>query len=121
VLTGFVNSRGEPLVRIILLSSQPPVSRKFGAVVDTGFNGSLSIPESVAEQCGWIWIGYESYEIASGDIVHEKVFWGRVRWLGNDQDVYAIASHAQDILIGTRLLIKNRISIDFPKREVRVR
>lgn len=119
MLKGVVNSRGEPLVPI-LLASHSRRRYRHPAVIDTGFNGHLSLPEKLARRYGWQWVGYESYEIATGDIVQEKVFLGRIHWFGSLQEVYAVASHAKDILIGTRLLEPHRLSINFPKRTLRI-
>ena len=116
---GRVNPRGEPLVHISLISSTNR-SQSHSAVIDTGFNGTLSLPESLIQRLGWRWIGHESYEIATGDIVREKVFVGRVRWMRRIQEVDVVASHSRDILIGTRLLEGNRLFIDFRKSRVRI-
>ena len=88
-------------------------SQSHSAVIKPGFNGTLSLPESLIQRLGWRWIGYESYEIATGDVVREKVYVGRIRWLGRIKEVDVVASHAKDILIGTRLLEGRRLSIDF--------
>ena len=119
MLKGLVNSRGEPVVHITLLSANNRAGF-FPAVIDTGFNGTLSLPELLIRRLGWRWIGHESYEIATGDVVREKVFVGRIRWLGRVQEVDVVASHAKDILIGTRLLADHRLLIDFRKRHVRI-
>ena len=117
MLKGLVNSRGEPVVRITLLSSTNR-SQSHSAVIDTGFNGTLSLPESLIQRLRWRWIGHESYEIATGDVVREKVFVGQIRWLRRVREVDVVASHAKDILIGTRLLEGRRLMIDFSKRHV---
>ena len=92
----------------------------FPAVIDTGFNGTLSLPEPLIRRLGWHWIGHESYEIATGDVVREKVFVGRIQWLGQVREVDVVASHARDILIGTRLLEGRRLIIDFRENHVRI-
>src|SRR6266704_3967830 len=117
MLKGFVNARREPVIRIALLSSRNR-SQSFPAVIDTGFNGTLSLPETLMRRLGWRWIGHESYEIATGDVVREKVFVGRIRWMRQIQEVDIVASHAKDILIGTRLLEGRRLMLDFCKRHV---
>jgi clan AA aspartic protease len=119
MLKGLVNSRGEPVVHITLLSTKGRAG-SFPAVIDTGFNGTLSLPEPLIRRMGWRWIGYESYEIATGDVVREKVFVGRIRWFGQVQEVDVVASHAKDILIGTRLLEDHRLLIDFRKNRVTI-
>ncbi len=107
------------MVRLSLLSSTDH-SRSHSAVIDTGFNGSLSLPEPLIRRLGWRWIGHESYEIATGDVVREKVFAGRIRWMRRIREVDAVASHAKDILIGTRLLEGCLLAIDFRKNHLKI-
>src|SRR5437870_10738825 len=119
MLVGLVNPHREPIIRLILLSSRNR-SQSHSAVVDTGFNGTLSLPETLIRRLGWRWIGHESYEIATGDVVREKVFVGRIRWMQRIHEVDVVASHAKDILIGTRLLEGCRLVIDFRKNRLQI-
>ncbi len=119
VISGFINSRREPFVRIQLLSKGNQ-AYSHSAVIDTGFNGDLMIPDSLIVQCEWQWVGNEVYENASGDIVRENAFLGQIIWMGQPKRVYAMGSGVSDILIGTRLLKQNRLFIDFPARSVRI-
>lgn len=114
MLRGHVTPAGEPMVRIVLLMGRRRVRKM--AVVDTGFNGYISVPAAAAK--GWDFFGYEQYEIATGDIVEQRVFLGRIEWNQQVQAVYAVTSNASDILIGTKLLQQNTLSINFPKRHV---
>lgn len=119
MLKGFVKLHGEPVVRITLLSStHHPQSHP--AVIDTGFNGTLSLPEALLQRLEWRWVGYDSYEIATGDVIREKVFVGRIRWMRRVQEVDVVSSHAKDILIGTRLLQGSRLLIDFRKNRLNI-
>ena len=119
VLTGVVNNRDEPVVRLHLLSSNNRF-HPHPVIIDTGFNGNLSVPEKLAKRYGWSWIGNESYEIATGDVVEQKVFLGEIRWFGHRQQVYTVASHADDILMGTRLLRQKRLTINFQTRKLQI-
>jgi len=80
----------------------------------------LSLPETLILRLGWRWIGHESYEMATGDVVREKVFVGRTKWMGRIQEVDVVASHAKDILIGTRLLEGYRLFIDFKIGRIKI-
>ncbi len=115
MLKGIVNLSGEPLVKTILLSIN---GRQYGhdAIIDTGFNGSLSIPEKLAKRYQWKWAGYESYEVATGDIVQQNIYLGYIAWFGKNQEVYAVSTHSRDILIGTSLLVSQKLTINFKKR-----
>lgn len=113
MIRGFVNENDEPLVPITLILKKKPV--RFQAVLDTGFNGYLSVPQSIAQGSGWYFSGYEEYEIATGDRVSERVYLGEVIFDHQKMTTHVVTSHAKDILIGTRLLSGKKLHIDFKK------
>src|SRR5206468_12038363 len=76
MLKGKVNRHGEPLVAISLILRQRPV--RFSAVLDTGFNGYLSVPGHVLTRSRWQLIGTETYEIATGALVAQEVYLGEI-------------------------------------------
>ena len=53
------------------------------AIVDTGFNGYLSVPREMVERSGWEFLGFEDYELANGELALEEVFWGRSSLMEN--------------------------------------
>ena len=116
-ISGRVNSHDEPEIPLTLILGGRAVQQR--AIIDTGFNGYLSVPLSLTK--GWYFFGHEEYEIATGETVDQRVYLGKILWDGRLQDVYAVTSRARDILIGTKLLRRNRLSIDFPKRKVILR
>lgn len=115
MIRGYINSNEEPEVPLTLILQGKASQRK--AILDTGFNGYLSVPLSLVEK-SWYFFGYEKYEIATGDIVEEKVYIGKIKWIKKIQDVYAVTSHSKDILIGTKLLRQNKVILNFPKKRV---
>jgi clan AA aspartic protease len=116
MLRGRVNKSGEPLVALTLELGRK--RRRQTAVIDTGFNGYLSVPKSLIEQADWELLGFEDYELASGAIVREQVYRGWVIFDRRRVEVYAVATDSSDILIGTRLLRGKRLLIDFGSGEV---
>lgn len=54
--------------------------------------------------------------------MRQRIYLGRIRFRGLEQEVVAVASHAKDVLIGTRLLDVNRciIDMDFPNRRLQM-
>lgn len=116
MLKGKVNRHGEPRVAIALILHQRPV--RFSAVLDTGFNGYLSVPRQLLPQSTWRLVGAETYEIATGALVEQEVYLGEVVFAGDRRMVYAVATDAQDILIGTKLLREKVLTIDFRIRQV---
>ncbi len=116
MLTGKVNRHGEPRVAISLILRHRPV--RFSAVLDTGFNGYLSVPTQVLTRSTWQLIGTETYEIATGALVEQEVYLGEIVFDGDRSKVYAVATNAQDVLIGTKLLRTKVLTIDFRTQRV---
>lgn len=87
-------------------------------MLDTGFNGYLSVPAQVLARSGWQLIGTEVYEIATGALVEQEVYLGEIAFDGERRMVYAVATNAQDVLIGTKLLRTKVLTIDFRAQRV---
>ena len=66
----------------------------------------------------WQLIGTETYEIATGALVEQEVYLGEVVFAGERSMVYAVATNAQDVLIGTKLLRTKVLTIDFHTQRV---
>lgn len=116
MIRGIVNDNDEPILPITLILKRTP--QKYQAVIDTGFNGYLSVPEVLVHQSRWFFAGYEEYEIATGKKVEEQVYLGRVIFDHVTFVTHVVASRAGDILIGTKLLSNKTLHIDFRKRLV---
>ena len=119
MLDGRVNRHGEPIVAIQLLLRTRPST--FSAVIDTGFNGYLSIPRRLLRHSRWQAIGTEKFEIATGAIVEQEIFLGAIIFDGQRSPAYVVATQAQDILIGTKLLKNKSLSINFRTAQVVVK
>ena len=109
---------GEPawgaVISIQLILRNRPAN--FTAVIDTGFNGYLSVPEAAfwfgAE---WLAIGTEKFEIATGEPWWSKKSTSERLSLvtGQRDPVYSVATEAQDILIGTKLMRGKTLMVNF--------
>jgi len=106
-----VNRHGEPIVAIQLVLRTKPST--FPAVIDTGFNGYLSVPKQLLRRSRWQAIGTEKFEIATGAIAEQEIFLGEIVFDGQRGPAYVVATQAQDILIGTKLLTGKFLSINF--------
>ena len=119
MLEGRVNRHGEPIVAIQLVLHIRPST--FSAVIDTGFNGYLSVPKQLLRHSRWQAIGTEKFEIATGAIVEQEIFLGEIVFDGQRSPAYVVATQAQDILIGTKLLKSKLLSIAFRTARVVVK
>lgn len=118
MLQGIVNGYGEPIVPLKLVAGSELIDNS--AVIDTGFNGYLSIFKNILKRLDWHFMGYEEYELANGKTFREKIYLGRVVFDGEEHDVLAIATDSEDTLIGTRLLKEKILTINFRMDNVEI-
>lgn len=119
MLQGRVTRDGEPVVPIDLILRKRPT--RFPAVIDTGFNGYLSVPKSLLVHGGWQAIGTEKFEIATGAIVEQAIYLGEAVFDGRRGPVYTVATEAHDILIGTTFLRGKILTVNFRTKRVLVK
>jgi len=116
VITGFVNELEEPIIELALVLGDQ--SKNLPAVIDTGFNGYLSVSTEYVKNSDWLFIGYEEYELASGEVVRAKTFLGDIIFDNKQMTIFILLSQSKDILVGTRLLGDKTLFIDFMDKKV---
>jgi predicted aspartyl protease len=93
------------------------------AILDTGFNGALCLPASIAVTLELVLIDLDIVELADGRIQPELVFEGWVQ-LGEatEQTVDILVTYGEDALLGMALLnlIGASIGVDLTRRTVQV-
>ena len=102
MMTGTVNAELEPLVRFAVRNAagEPePVE----AVIDTGFNGFLTLPPALIAALGLPWLCRQEGQLADGSLLAFDVYVATVDWHGQPRTVEIEATDAQPLL-GTALL-----------------
>lgn len=94
--------------------------RDWTAVIDTGFNGDLELPKSLQKEVDATYVGQMRSTLAAGQTIEEPCYSVRFPFDGELYDAQATFVDEQTILIGTRLLDLHRLTIDFPKKSVRI-
>ena len=92
------------------------------AVIDTGFNGQVSLSRTVANflDLALAVEGTIEMELASGAIVEEQVYSGPIQFDGQTLTVEIILTDAEDSFIGTGLLTGKVLLINFATRTVTI-
>jgi clan AA aspartic protease len=119
MIEGFVNEDLEPVIEIGLVA-EDRVERTF-AIIDTGFNGYLCLAENLVDKMDLSYIYTDFFELGNGEIVENDVFFGRIIFDKRECNVLVILSTSPDVLIGTSLLKKKTLFIDFIDRRVKVK
>ena len=86
-------------------------SRSVEAVLDTGFNGSLSLPTDIVQMLGLQSVGQRTFELANGELFEFDVYLAAVAWHEQTTEVLVLRSEG-DPLLGMALLWGSRITFD---------
>ena len=106
MIQGSVSSGGVPVITLLI------GGRAWIAVIDTGFNGDLELPEELRESLNSRYVGRVTSALAGGQAIEEDVY--RVSFPFDGQIVRAEATFVlgTHILIGTHLLRDYRLTVD---------
>lgn len=95
---------------IFCLSGSPNIEIKY--VVDTGFEGFLTLPTAAIDKLGLIYATRISANLADNSNVATNVYLTTILWNGIERNV-AVLAMGRRPLIGTALLQDHHLSIDF--------
>ena len=110
MITGVVNAHREAIVRCSILDSNGQAF-EFDSVLDTGFNGSLTLPIGIITALRLPWISRGSATLANGVDEECDIYAGVVIWDGVRMNVLVEAAET-DPLLGMRLMYGYRIVIE---------
>ena len=109
MIEGVVNPHFEAVVRLSLLNASGQ-TRDVDAVVDTGFNGFLTLPPTLVAELGLRWLGQKSLVLANGRRDVFDTYGVTVIWEGQRKFVDADEADAVPLL-GMAMLDNHDLSI----------
>lgn len=112
LIHGVISHDGVPTIDIEL------GGRRWRAIIDTGFNGELELPEQLIAQVNPQFVGRVTSLLAANQSIEENVYLVDFPFDGKIVRAQATFVIGNDILIGTMLLFDFRLGIDFPARTV---
>ena len=74
------------------------------AIVDTGFNGHLTLPQHIVDRLGLVFYTVSSAIVADGSVSPSSVYMGKLVFDGSRTDVLIDVQPNCNILLGTALL-----------------
>ncbi|MCK4476581.1 MAG: hypothetical protein KAU16_07620 [Methanophagales archaeon] len=89
-------------------------------IVDTGFNGGIALPEEVLEEMGLELAGYDTFRLATGEVVELPMFLGKVIIKDFEVETWFIPG---DWLLGMEFLYVagRQLSLNFEDDTVKLR
>lgn len=112
MIRGIVAAAGVPTIVLSIAGVE------WQAVVDTGFNGDLELPESLRNSLNARFLGRATAALAGGQRVEEDVYVVDFPFDGIVIQAEATFVAGSQILIGTHLLRRYTLRIDFVQRTV---
>ena len=88
------------------------------AIIDTGFNGDLELVDELREPLGARYVGRATVSLAGGQTIEEDVYLVDFPLDGRIIQAEATFVSGTRILLGTRLLRRYRLEVDFTSKTV---
>lgn len=117
-MKAYFDQSSHPLVEITVSGLEKTAT--FPALIDTGFDGYLSLPLTIALPLGLKLAYHTSITLADGSIKEELLFEAKVK-LGNKwQETPIFINRGSLALLGTRLLENSKVLLDFPNHKIQI-
>lgn len=110
MITGVVNASLDAMVRVTVRDANRN-THDIDALVDTGFNGSLTLPIQLIEALRLQWCTRATITLANGTEDEVDVYAATVVWNGVPRRILVEATDTE-ALLGMRLLLRHSLRID---------
>ena len=119
MITGVILDTGTPVIALKVRGSREEVTIE--GILDTGFDGFLCLPTSIAVLLGLELMYATSSELADGTVIEDElVFAGQAEWDRVLRQIEITLTHSEDTLIGTAFLTGYRVELDYVARTVSI-
>jgi len=112
VIAGVVDAEGTPTITLRVGGAD------WRAVIDTGFNGDLELPDALLPVLAAQFVGQSHSELAAGQFIVEDLYLVDFPFDGQLLRAEATFVPGGEILIGTHLLANHCLTVHFPNRSV---
>jgi len=110
MITGKVTANLEATIEIEVSGAQPP-AHQTEAVIDSGFNGYLTLPSYLIALLKLPYAGNRYAILGDGSDVTLDAYFVTVSWYGQDREVVVLQGDGE-ALVGMSLLRGSRFSMD---------
>lgn len=97
MIVGTVNANREAVISIHV-TGQNGQRETIEAIIDTGFSGDLTLPGTLIDALGLIWLGRESGVLADGSTDLFDVYSGEVIWNGQPRRIEIEDANTEPLL-----------------------
>lgn len=109
-LTGHISDDLEPFLKRLAVRGKRKEKISIEAILDTGFNGELALPEGGSSAYDLDPLGIKTFELANGQIVEQNIFIATLLIQGKAYPVEATLTRSKVALVGMEL-IRNKVAV----------
>ena len=109
MLSGRVNSEREALLDLEIHGDDKMV--RLSAVIDTGYDGFLTLPRLIIEELDLPYLGPAQAVLGDGNATRLDVYVARVHWHDAERDVLVLEAEG-GVLVGMAMLSGSRLAMD---------
>lgn len=113
----YFDQASRPIVEIAVSGSEKTAT--LPALIDTGFDGYLSLPLTAALPLGLKLILRSTVTLADGSTKDELLFEAKVKLGRKWQEAEVLINQGSLALLGTKLLEDSKLLLDFPNKRIR--
>lgn len=110
MITGKITANREAIIELEVIGSNQR-REKVEAVIDTGFNGYLTLPNNLIRYLNLQRAGSRHVTLGDGNVVVLDVYLAMVLWHGQQREVLALQADGGS-LIGMSMLYGNRVMLE---------
>ena len=109
MITGKITADRQAVIGLEIIGTTKR-TQQVEAVIDTGFNGYLTIPSNLVDQLKLQLAGNRRAILGDGNVVVLDVYLAKVLWHGQERDVLALQADGGP-LVGMSLLYGSRVTL----------
>lgn len=117
-MEAYFDKSGHPKIKLLVLGKRQ--NQPVAALLDTGFDGFLSLPITLAVTLGLELIGTIQVQYADGRVSNELVFSANIEIDGTAKKIQVTLTNSVDVLAGTQLFAKKKVTLDFSRKSIRI-
>jgi len=117
-LIGYVDELRQPRTKLTVKGNRKTIVVE--PVIDTGFDGYLSLPVSIAIPLGLELKGQVPVEFADGSMKNELTFQGMVFWQEHECPIDIFLTESKEALVGSGLMQGQELTISYGKHSVTI-
>ncbi len=110
MITGKITANREAIIELEVIGSNQK-KEKVEAVIDTGFNGYLTLPNDLINYLNLQRAGSRHVTLGDGNVVVLDMYFAKVLWHGQEREVLVLQADGGP-LIGMSLLYGSRLVLE---------